>query len=115
MGSISAAKKIGLAARVATRVVAEQASRNRMAGALLSGARATVSSFGRVLHILWLEVTGFIFLTLAMTGAAAGVHEYHKFGAGPVNMNKVWAAALFATLFAYFGITSFWRARKKRA
>lgn len=104
------AKKIGLAVRLVT----EHAGRNRMTGALLSGARATAASFGRVFHILWLEVTGFIFLSLGMIGAAAGVHEYHKSGVGPVNMNKIWAAGVFTVLFAYFGITSFWRARRKR-
>jgi len=110
MGSLSTAKNI---ARV-VRVVGEQAGRNRVLGAVLSGARATLSSFAHVLHILWLEVTGFIFLILGMMGAAAGVHEYHRSGVG-ANMNKIWASGIFAVLFTYFGITSFWRARKKRA
>jgi hypothetical protein len=110
MVSLSTVRKIGLAARVAV----EQAGRSRIGGALLSGARATAATFGRILHVLWLEVTGFIFLTLGMIGALAGVREYHKFGAGQANPNKIWAAGIFAVLFAYFGITSFWRARKKR-
>jgi len=52
MGSLSTAKNI---ARV-VRAVGEQAGRNRVFGAVLSGARATLSSFAHVLHILWLEV-----------------------------------------------------------
>ena len=86
-----------------------------MAGALLSGFRATAASAGKVLHVLWLEVTGFIFLCLGLIGAAAGLREYHKYGLGSGNPNKIWAAGVFAVLFAYFGITSFWRARRKRA
>ena len=96
-------------------MVAEQAGRNRIVGALFSGARATIASFTHVFHILWLEVTGFIFLSLGFIGAMAGVREYHKSGLAAANMNKVWASGLFAVLFAYFGVTSFWRARKKRA
>ena len=94
--------------------MAEQAGRSRVAGALLSGAKASAVSFGRAFHVLWLEVTGFIFLSLGVIGGIAGVHEYLKAGSAPVNPNKVWAAAIFAVLFAYFGISSFWRARKKR-
>lgn len=111
MGSLSTAKNI---ARV-VRVVGEQAGRNRVFGAVLSGARATVASFAHVLHILWLEVTGFIFLILGMMGAAAGVHEYHRSVIGQANMDKIWASGIFAVLFVYFGISSFWRARRKRA
>jgi hypothetical protein len=110
MGSLSAARKIGMAARMVT----QHAGRSRIGGALLSGARATAATFGRILHILWLEVTGFIFLCLGTIGALSGVREYNKLGTGQANLNKVWAAGIFAVLFAYFGITSFWRARKKR-
>ena len=111
MGSVSTAKKLVLAARV----VQEQIGRSRVAGALFSGFKATAVSVGNVLHVLWLEVTGFIFLTLGVIGAAAGVREFYKAPGGGPNLNKVYAAGLFAALFAYFGITSFWRARKKRA
>jgi hypothetical protein len=67
----------------------------------------------RVFHVLWLEVTGFIFLILALLAGTAGVREYHKAAGGSAETNKLWVAAIFAVLFAYFGITSFWRARKR--
>jgi len=110
MTRVSTAKKIALAVRV----LAQQAEHSRIGGALLSGARATAASVGKVLHVLWLEVTGFIFLCLGAIGAAAGAREFYKPEAGAPNFNKVWAAGLFAALFAYFGVSSFWRARKKR-
>ena len=110
MGSVSAAKKFALAGKV----LVEQAGRSRLGGALLSGARASAASFAKAFHVLWLEVTGFIFLSLGAIGGLAGVREYYKVSADPVNPNKVWAAGIFAILFAYFGISSFWRARKKR-
>lgn len=111
MGSVSTAKKVVLAARV----LADHAAHSRLGRAVLSGARATASSVGKVLHVLWLEVTGFIFLCLGVIGATAGAREFYKTGVGGPNMGKVWAGGLVAALFAYFGITSFWRAHKRRA
>src|SRR6266566_3231918 len=104
MGSVSTAKKIAWAVQVAK----GQAKRSRVGGALLSGVRATAATVGKVLHVLWLEVTGFIFLCLGLMGAGAGVREYHNYGLGSGNLNKVWAAGIFAVVFAYFGVTSFW-------
>jgi hypothetical protein len=99
---------------MAARILGQQAGRNRILSALASGAKATASSFLKVFHILWLEVTGFTFLCLAVIGGVAGVREYHKFTAGQVTATKVWVAVAFTTTFLYFGISSFWRARKKR-
>jgi hypothetical protein len=110
MGSLSSAKNIARAVQV----VAGQVQRNRLLSAALSGVRATVASFTHIFHILWLEVTGFIFLILGMMGAAAGVHEYHRSGLGQANATKLWVSGIFAVLFVYFGVSSFWRARKKR-
>jgi|SRR5450432_204798 len=111
MGSVSTAKKVAWVVQV----VVGQAKRSRVGGALLSGAQATAASVSKVLHVLWLEVTGFIFLCLGLMGAGAGLREYHKYGAGSGDLNKILAAGIFAVLFAYFGISSFWRARRKRA
>ena len=56
---------------ILTRVIGQSASRNRTLSAIFKGARTTAAHFGRVLHQLWLEVTGFVFLALAFIGAAA--------------------------------------------
>ncbi len=111
MGSVSTAKKVAWAVQM----VSGKAQRSRLGGAVLSGVRATAVSVGKVVHILWLEVTGFIFLCLGLMGLGAAMREYHRYGAGSGNPNKIWAAGLFAVLFAYFGITSFWRARRRKA
>jgi len=110
MGRVSTTKKIVLAVQV----VARQAGHTRIGKALLSGARVTAASVGKILHVLWLEVTGFIFLCLGLMGAGAGLREYHRYGVGSGNLNKIWASGIFALLFAYFAVTSFWRARRKR-
>jgi len=47
-------------------------------------------------------------------GAAAAVREYHRHAAGTASMGKVLLAASFAVLFSYFGVSSFWRSRRRR-
>ncbi len=114
MAGISTARKIGVVARVASRVAAQQAGRNRTLGAAVKAGRVTLASFGRVLHLLWLEVVGFFFLSFAVIGCVALVREYPKYQAGKVGAAKIIAPACFMVLFAYFGVSSFLRTRKKR-
>src|SRR6267154_2500190 len=78
MGYVSTARKLGLAARVA----GKQMKRSRTYGALLTGARTSLSHFGKVLHQLWLEVTGFVFLAFAAIGVVALVKEYAAYRVG---------------------------------
>ena len=105
---------MGVVARVASRVAAQQAGRNRTLGAAVKGGRVTLAHFSRVLHLLWLEVVGFVYLSFAVTGGAALVREYPKYQAGKVGAAKIVAPACFMVLFAYFGVSSFLRTRKKR-
>jgi hypothetical protein len=90
------------------------AKRSRTGRALASGFRATARSFGRILHQLWLEVTGFTFLALAAIGAMAGVREYGKYQAGHASgPGRLILAACFTISFAWFGVSSFWRVSKR--
>ena len=66
-----------------------------------------------MLSLLWLQVTGFFFLALALLGGAALWDEYPKYRAGKVSGERLLLAAGFMLLFAYFGVSSFWRVRKK--
>jgi hypothetical protein len=88
--------------------------RSRAGRALLAGVIATSRSFGRVAHQLWLEVTGFTFLVMAAVGAIAGVREYGKYqlgqGAGPL---RLLLAICFTISFAWFGVSSFWRVKRR--
>jgi len=110
MGNVSTARKLGLAARVA----GQQVKRSRTYGALLTGARTSLSHFGKVLRQLWLEVTGFVFLAFAGIGFVALVKEYAAYHAGHASSGRVAAAAGFSLLFTWFGTSSFWRARAKK-
>jgi hypothetical protein len=110
---ISTARKIGLVARVATRVAAQRAGRSRRLSALTQAGRVTFSHFRRVLRLLWLQVTGFFFLALAILGGGALWKEYPKYQTGKLNGTRLLLAAAFMLLFFYFGVSSFWRVRKK--
>jgi|SRR5271165_388496 len=103
-------KKLGLILRVAS----QQVARSRTGGAVLKGLRATASSFGRVLHQLWLEVTGFTFFAIAAIGAITGFREYAKYHAGQESgPGRLILAVCFTISFAWFGLTSFVRVRRK--
>jgi hypothetical protein len=109
MAKVSTARKLG----IATRIAAQQVRRTRAFGAVTKAARATAVHLGRVLGQLWLEVTGFVFLALAGIGLLAFLREYNKYHAGREGSGRVVLAVCFALLFAWFGVNSFWRVRKK--
>src|SRR6266852_4035583 len=110
MTNVSTGRKLGVAARIA----GEQMKRSRTFGAVLSGMRATVGHFAAVLRQLWHEITGFIFLAFAGFGGVALVKEYVAYHAGGASPNRVAVAAGFTLVFGWFGVSSFWRARKPR-
>jgi hypothetical protein len=110
MANISTARKLSILVRVA----AQQAGRTRTGSAIWKGVRATARHLGRVLHQLWLEVTGFVFLTLAGIGAVALAREYTLYHARQATPGRVLVAIFFTGMFAWFGLSSFWRVSKKR-
>jgi hypothetical protein len=110
MANISTARKLGIAARIA----GQQVKRSRTYSAVQSGARATLSHFAGVVRQLWLEVTGFVFLAFAVAGGVALVREYAAFHAGKAVGSRVAVAAGFTLMFAWFGGSSFLRARTRK-
>jgi hypothetical protein len=100
-------------ARVATRVAARRAGQSRRVSAIARASRVTFTHVSRVLSLLWLQVTGFFFLALALLGGVALADEYTKYQAGKVSGARLVLAAAFMLLFVYFGVSSFWRVRKK--
>ena len=102
-------RTLGKVARVASKMVGQSRGWNAVAHA----GRTTARQFRRILGQLWLEVTGFVFLCLAGIGGIAMVREYMKYHAGGANSGRVALAAGFTVLFGWFGLSSFWRIRKK--
>jgi len=109
VNKVSTAQKLGVVARVAS----QQAQRIRLVRAATSAVTATARAFGKVLHQLWLEVMGLVFLIMAASGGAAVAHEYAKYQAGHAGIGRVVVAICFTVTFAWFGVTSFWRVRQK--
>jgi hypothetical protein len=109
MGKVSTARKLGIATRIAGR----QVSRTRTFAAVMKAARMSTSHWAKVLGQLWLEVTGFVFLALAAIGVLAFVREYGKYHAGRVGSGRVLLALCFTLLFGWFGVSSFWRVKRR--
>jgi len=43
----------------------------------------------------------------------AMVREYNRYVAGKATASRVWVAVIFTAMFGWFGLSSFWRLRKK--
>jgi len=99
--------------RAFLRVTGRKSGENRLVRAFYRAGTVTFRSISRVLHVLWLEVAGLLFLFLAFVGGAAAVRQYHRYQAGTTGVGKATLAAAFALVFAYFGVSSFWRSRKR--
>ncbi len=96
------------------RAVIQLLESSRTGRAVLAGIRAAAQSFGRVLHQLWLEVTGFMFLAMAGIGAIAGMREYGRYQSGhAAGPGRLLLAICFTLSFAWFGLSSFWRVKRR--
>ncbi|HWP84073.1 MAG TPA: hypothetical protein VNN17_02695 [Terriglobia bacterium] len=67
----------------------------------------------RILHRLWLEVTGAVFLGLAALGGLSAWKEWNAYQAGAAPWEFVLAVA-FVLMMGGFGVYSFFRARRIR-
>ena len=76
--------------------------------------RVTATHVARVLHLLFLQVAGVFFVAFAAFGAIAAWREYHKWQAGQIGPGKMYLALGFAALFAWFAVSSFWKAARRR-
>ncbi len=108
MAGISIARKLGIVGRVAAR----QAGQSRWLRAGWSAARITLQHFGRVLHLLWLQITGVFFLFFALAGGVACWREYVKWQAGTQGAGRMILAACFGIVFLWIGLSSFWRVKR---
>ncbi len=110
----AATRDFGTRSRALLRVAGRKTGENRWLRAFYRAGDVTVRHTGRVARVLWLEVTGFMFLSLAVVGAAAGFREYRHYARGQAGPGKMVVAAVFTVMFLYFGINSFWRSRRPR-
>ena len=109
VSKVSTWRKAGVVARVA----GQQVQGSRTFNALMGAARTTARSFGRAMHQLWLEVTGLIFLIMALGFAGASFKEYEKYHAGQQRPSILGLVVFLTILFTWFGLSSFWKVRRK--
>jgi len=95
------------------RVARGMAGRSRRVNAAMSAVKATARTLGHIMHLLWLEVMGTVFLAMAGFGGIAFFREYNKYEAGRTTAGRVALAVGFTVTFAWFGLSSFWRVRRK--
>ena len=106
-------RDLGTQGRALLRVAGRKSGQNRWVRAFYNAGNVTLRNVSRVLHVLWLEVAGLFFLVLAVVGAAAAVREFHRHSLGTGSSGKMLLASMFAVLFGYFGVSSFWRSRRR--
>jgi hypothetical protein len=109
VSKVSIAQKLGVLARVAV----QQARRSRTLNALMKASATTARAFGGAAHQLWLEVTGLVFLVMAAGGGITLHREYAKYEAGRAGSGRVVIAICFTVAFAWFGVSSFWKVKRK--
>lgn len=88
-------------------------ARNKVLRAAGAGLGATSKAVRRATYNLWLEVTGFFFIVFAVVVGGAGYRQYQKHLAGKADMTQVYLAGALALIFVWFGVTSFWKARRR--
>ena len=82
---------------------------------LRSGAGAFWQAVSHTLHLLFLEVSGVIFLVFTVAIAATFLREWHRYSAHQSGVERVVVAGVLSAMFFYFGLSSFWRASRKRS
>jgi NADH:ubiquinone oxidoreductase subunit 6 (subunit J) len=102
VSEVSASHKAVLVGRGAARTIV----RSRWGRAF----GAVASSLLRVGHVLWLEVTGFFFAVFAVIGGAALAREVQVHATA----GRIAVLAIFTLMFAWFAVSSFIRARKRK-
>ena len=66
----------------------------------------------RPLRVLWHEVIGFIFIVLAVMFGSSAIRNYRLLQSGETSILRLVVSFFLPILMAYFGVTSFLRARR---
>lgn len=66
----------------------------------------------RPLQIIWNQIIGFVFLVFALVSARSVYRAISEFDGDAESIFRVVLTALFALIMTFFGLMSFWRARK---
>ena len=95
------------------RIAVRGAKHSRLLRAGFNAAQTTLRSFLRVVHLLFLQITGVFFCIFAVGFAARIPHAYQDQLAGRHGVERTYLLVILTALFAWFGVSSFWRARSR--
>lgn len=109
VSELSVGEKAVMLGRTAFRTVEGAAQRHRWTRGLWAGLAVATRSLARTAHLIFLEIVGVFFLFFAVAGGVKTYNAWH----GNAPRNSIAAGCLFTALFLYFGLSSFWRARRK--
>ena len=85
----------------------------RIRSLFIRHAARTLFHSGKILHRLWLEVTGAIFLALAIMAAPSILRQWRAYQEG-ASVLQLLAVIFFTVMMVSFGVYSFWKARRYR-
>jgi hypothetical protein len=74
--------------------------------------RHVVPGVIKPIRVLWNEMIGFVFLVLAVAPVPSAYRAYRDFEGGKEGVFRVILTACFCGVMLYFGLSSFFRARK---
>lgn len=85
--------------------------KDRLLGAIFAGGKTMLVSFARTFYVLWLQVTGLMFVLFTITGGSALIRQYRADHFA--DRHRFWLTVAFTVVCAWFGLVSFFRARRK--
>ena len=113
-GEFSLGGTLGAGAGTAYRMLRGTPGRNTR---LLRGVQASIRGFAgpvrKVLHVLFLEVSGLFFLLISLGVTSAFLREYRKYAMHEAGVERVIVTGVVGAMFLYFAVSSFWRARRR--
>ena len=95
------------------RMAGRGAGKSRFLRAGYLGVQTAVRSLGRVIRLFFLQITGLVFCLFAVEFALRIPGTYRDQLAGRHGPQQLYLLAIFTVTFAWFGVTSFWRTRKR--
>jgi hypothetical protein len=102
-----------LTANAIGRIAGRGARNSRVLKSGYAAAGNALRSLKRVLHLLFLQAAGLIFCLFAVAIVAELPRVYREQVAQKHGPGRLYLLAVLAFMFLWFGLTSFWRSRRK--
>ena len=102
-------------AQAVGRVLWRLGNRHQAVRGGVAAAKTVGKAAARSTRILMLEITGFFFAIFSLLGLAEAWKHWREIqnGTSAVPSWQLWIPVAFGVVFAYFAITSFWRAKRE--